>query len=36
MNIDYRFILKAGTIGVLAGLLINQIKELIQAVSDQK
>ena len=36
MNIDYRLILKAGTIGLLAGVLINQVKELIQAVSDKK
>lgn len=36
MNVDYRYIIKIGAVGVLSTLLVYKVKELIQAVSDLK
>jgi N-acetylglucosamine-6-phosphate deacetylase len=36
MAFDYRYVLKAGTVGVLATLLISQVRELIKAINDMR
>jgi hypothetical protein len=36
MNIDYRYIVKAGAIGVLTTLLVSSVQQLIQALADLK
>jgi hypothetical protein len=36
MNVDFRYIIKIGAVGVLSTLLAYKVKELIQAVGDLK
>jgi hypothetical protein len=36
MNVDYRYIVKIGAVGVLSTFLVYKVKELIQALGDLK